>query len=205
MKSLFISFVFFLLLIEIAGAQSIVRNKSTKRQMENMVFMRWGGFRPRWYYILFHNKYRKGPDRRTLLQLAPTNYFIRQTDKKSEAEQDDVQILFAQEYWVYINRSFDTHYHFYFKAVFAKLNRDIDALISRGISIHSHPDAIRAFRKEQERLNGEIAIIRDGLLERGDSAKAMQQIENDFRSLKGNMLKFLHVQTIHVKYQNIHP
>lgn len=205
MKSLFISFVFFLLFIESAGAQSIVRDRSTKRQMENMVFMRWGGFRPKWYYFLFHNKYRKGPDRRTMLQLVPTDLLIRQTAKKSKEEKDDVYILYKQEAWEGIHRAYGIHYYLYFKAIFDKLNQDIDALITRGISINTHPNAIRAFRKEQERLNGEIAIIRDGWLEKGDSAEAMQQRESDFRLLKGNILKLLHVQTIYVKYQNIHP
>ncbi len=37
-----------------------------KDRLENMVFMLWGGFRLNWYYILFHNKYRKGTDRRTI-------------------------------------------------------------------------------------------------------------------------------------------
>lgn len=205
MKYIFISFACCLLFLEFAGAQSVVRDKSTKRQMENMVFMRWGGFRPKWYYILFHNKYRKGPDRRTMLQLVPTNLMIRQTAKKSEDEKDDVYILYKQESWKGIHRAYGIHYYLYFKAIFDKLNQDIDALITRGISIHTHPDATRAFRKEQGRLNGEIEIIRDGWLEKGDSAEAMQQIESDFRSLKGSILKLLRVQTIHVKYQNINP
>lgn len=205
MKSLFISFAFCMLFHEFAGAQSVVRDKYTKRQMENMVFMRWGGFRPKWYYILFHNKYRKGPDRRTLVQLLPTNLLIRQTAKKSQEEKEDVYIVYKQEIWEGIHRAYGIHYYLYFKTIFDKLNQDIDALIARAILINTHPDVIRAFRKEQERLNGEIEIIRDGWLEKGDSAEAMQQIESDFRSLKGNMLKFMSIQTIHLKYQNINP
>ncbi|MCK5703399.1 MAG: hypothetical protein KAI29_19710 [Cyclobacteriaceae bacterium] len=38
-----------------AQAVSIVKDRYKSRQLENMVFMRWGGFRPKWYYILFHN------------------------------------------------------------------------------------------------------------------------------------------------------
>jgi septation ring formation regulator EzrA len=170
-----------------------------------MVFMRWGGFRPKWYYILFHNKYRKGPDRRTMLQLVPTDLVIRQTKDKSDEEKDDVEIMFSEETWDAINRASETHYHVHFKPLFDKLNRDIDALIARGITINTHADAIQSFRMEQERLNGEIEIIRKGWLEKGDSAEAMKAIEKDLRSLKGNLIKFMNLQTINQKYLSIQP
>ena len=73
-----------------AQVVSIVKDRYKTRQLENMVFMRWGGFRPKWYYFLFHNKYRKGPDRRTMLQLLPTDLVIRQTKEKSEEEKSSV-------------------------------------------------------------------------------------------------------------------
>lgn len=186
-----------------AQAFSIVKDRYKSRQLENMAFMRWGGFRPKWYYILFHNKYRKGPDRRTLLQLAPTDLVIRQTMEKSEEEKEDVEIIYEEEIWDAINRASETHYHIHFKPLFEKLNQDIDALIARGITINTHTDAIQAFRKEQDRLNGEIEIIRSGWLEKGDSAEAMTAIEKDLRSLKGSLIKFMNLQTIHQKYQNI--
>ncbi|EJF07896.1 hypothetical protein [Pontibacter sp. BAB1700] len=47
-----------------------VNSKNTRYQLEREVVTRWGKFNPKWYFILFHNKYRKGPDRRNMLQLA---------------------------------------------------------------------------------------------------------------------------------------
>jgi septation ring formation regulator EzrA len=188
-----------------AQAFSIVKDRYKSRQLENMVFMRWGGFRPKWYYILFHNKYRKGPDRRTMLQLVATDLMIRQTSKKSDEEKEDVEIMYSEEIWDAINRASETHYHLHFKPLFEKLNRDIDALIARGITINTHTDAIQSFRKEQERLNGEIDIVRKGWLEKGDSAEAMKAIEKDLRSLKGNLIKFVNLQTINQKYLSIQP
>ena len=188
-----------------AQVVSIVKDRYKSRQLENMVFMRWGGFRPKWYYILFHNKYRKGPDRRTMLQLVAADLVIRQTLEKSEEEKEDVEIMFSEETWDAINRASEMHYHLHFKPLFGKLNRDIDALIARGITINTHVDAIQSFRKEQERLNSEIEIIRKGWLEKGDSAEAMKSIEKDLRSLKRNLIKFMNLQTINQKYLSIQP
>jgi hypothetical protein len=50
--------------------------------------------------------------------------------------------------------------------------------------LSTDPSAIQSFRKELERLNNEIEIIRKGWLERGDSAEAMKDIELDLQSLK---------------------
>lgn len=188
-----------------AQAVSIVKDRYKSRQLENMVFMRWGGFRPKWYYILFHNKYRKGPDRRTVLQLIPTDVVIRQTEKKSEEEKEDVEIMYSEEVWDAFNRASETHYHLHFKPIYEKLNRDINALIVRGITINTHSSAIQSFRKEQGRLNGEIEIIRKGWLEKGDSAEAMKEIEKDLRSLKSNLIRFINLQTINQKYLSIQP
>ena len=172
-----------------------------QKQLENIVFIRWGDFKPKWYYILFHNKYRKGPDRRTILQLVPTDLVVRQTKEKSEAEGDDVNVVFEEQVWDATNRALETHYHLHFKPIFERLNQDIDLLITNAIAINTHPDALQSFRKEQERLNGEIEIIRKGWLEKGDSAEAMKEIEKDLRALKGNLIKFINLQTINQKYQ----
>ncbi len=188
-----------------AQAVSIVKDRYKSRQLENMVFMRWGGFRPKWYYILFHNKYRKGPDRRTMLQLAQTDVVIGQTEEKSDEEKEDVDIVYSHELWDAINRASETHYHLHFKPLFEKLNSEINALIARGITINTHVDAIQSFRMEQDRLNGEIEIIRKGWLEKGDSAEAMKEIEKDLRSLKGKLVKFINLQTINQKYLSIQP
>ena len=138
-----------------------------------------------------------------MLQLVPTDLVIRQTEEKSEDEKEEVGELYTMEFWDAMNRFSETHYYLHFKPLFEKLNNEIDALIARGITINTRADAIQSFRKEQERLNGEIEIIRQGWLEKGDSAEAMEAIEQDFRSLKGNLIKFINLQTINQKYLSI--
>ena len=186
-------------------AVSVVKDPYKQRQIENMVFMRWGGFKPKWYYFLFHNKYRKGPDRRTILQLVPTDLVIRQTEEKSEEEGEEVKVMYEQEIWDATNRQLDLHYTLYFKPILVKLNYEIDLLLGTAISLHTDPSAIQSFRKEQERLNNEIEIIRKGWLERGDSAEAMKDIEQDLRSLKGRLIKFNQLQKINHNYTTIQP
>jgi hypothetical protein len=101
-----------------AGQVAVVRDPYKQRQLENMVFMRWGGFKPKWYYFLFHNKYRKGPDRRTLLQLLPTDAVIRLNKEKTEDEADEVVEMYAMQYYDAANRGLELHYHFHYKQIF---------------------------------------------------------------------------------------
>lgn len=184
---------------------SIVRDPYVKLQLENMVFIRWGKFRPKWYYFVFHNKYRRGPDRRTLLQLVPTDAVGRITKEKSQEEAEEVEELFHMQNWDALNRSMEIHYHLHFKPTFEDLNADIDQLIHQVTTLNSDPGALQSFVSEQERLNGEIEIIRKGWLEASDSAGAMSVIVKDLRSLKGKLMKFVKLQSIKLKYLNIQP
>jgi excinuclease UvrABC nuclease subunit len=188
-----------------AGQVAVVRDPYKQRQLENMVFMRWGGFKPKWYYFLFHNKYRKGPDRRTLLQLLPTDAVIRLNKEKTEDEADEVVEMYAMQYYDAANRGLELHYHFHYKQIFDALNEEIDQLRNQAIELNTDPKAVQSFTKEQERLNNEIEIIRQGWLEKGDSAEAMKELENDLRALKGNLIKFVKLQNINQKYSAIQP
>jgi hypothetical protein len=196
--------VLFALQMQQSAAQpvAIVRDPYKNRQLENMVFMRWGDFRPRWYYLLFHNKYRRGPDRRTLLQLAPTDLVLIQTRNKSEETEDETTQMHEMQTIDALNRLSETHYHLHFKALFQQLNAEIDQLITIAVSIGAHPAATGSFIKEQQRLNGEIDIIRNGWLEKGESVEAMQEIEADFRTLKGRISRFNYLHAIGMKYQH---
>lgn len=184
---------------------SIVRDPYVKRQLENMVFIRWGGFKPKLYYFLFHNKYRKGPDRRTLLQLLPTDAVIRLNKEKTEDEADEVQEMYAMQYYDAANRVMELHYHFHFKQIFDDLNEEINQLRNQAIELNTDPKAVQSFTEEQERLNNDIEIIRQGWLEKGESAEAMKEIEKDLRVLKGNLIRFVKLQNINQKYSTIQP
>jgi hypothetical protein len=208
MSSLKIHMAAIVLVMVIAAettAQTTVYDRYKNRQLENMVFERWGGFIPRWYYFLFHNRYRNGPDRRTILQLVPTDAAIWQTERKSEEEKEETEALFNMESFDALNRAVETHYHLHFKAIFDQLNEYIEAELQRAIVLQNHSSALEAFRTEHQRLNDDIALIRAGWLENGDCAEAMQEIERQLRELKGNLIRFNRLQEIQHDYSTHNP
>ena len=182
------------------NAQQLVNDKYKRRQMESMVVTRWGKFIPKWYYVLFHNKYRKGEDRRNMWQLLPTVAALSITEAQSEQEKEDSDQLFEQAGWRSTNRTLKAHYHLYFKAHFAQHNLEIDALLIKAQQLHVDPSVIQTFRFEQSRLNGQIDILRDGFFAKGESIEGMQEIENDMIDLKGMIHAYLRHQKIRNKY-----
>jgi hypothetical protein len=199
-KHLTIILLLFLFLASRVHAQQVVHDKYKRRQMESMVVTRWGKFIPKWYYVLFHNKYRKGEDRRNMRQLLPTVAALSITDAQSEQEKEDSDQLFEQAGWRSTNRTLESHHHLYFKAHFAQLNLEIDALLIKAQQLHVDPSVIQTFRFEQSRLNGQIDILRDGFLAKGDSIEGMQEIENEMIDLKGMLHAYLGHQKIRNKY-----
>jgi hypothetical protein len=190
----------FLFIASRAHAQQLVNDKYKRRQMESMVATRWGKFIPKWYYVLFHNKYRKGEDRRNMRQLLPAVAALSITEAQSEQEKEDSNKLFEQAIWISTNRTLESHYHLYFKAHFAQLNVEIDALIIKAQQLHVDPSVIQTFRLEQSRLNGQIDILRDGFLAKGESIEGMQETENEMIDLKGMIHAYLGHQKIMNKY-----
>jgi hypothetical protein len=181
-------------------AQQVVHDKYKRRQMESMVVTRWGKFIPKWYYFLFHNKYRKGEDRRNMRQLLPTVAALSITEAQSEQEKEDSDQLFEQAVWISSERTLESHYHLYFKAHFARHNLDIDALMIKAQQLQVDPLVIETFRFEQSRLNGQIDILRNGFLAKGESIVGMQEIENEMIDLKGMIHAYLGQQKIMNKY-----
>lgn len=76
-----ITILFLLLIVKMYG-QVPSEDNSKYRQTQAIVYeaWHWKHFRPRWYYWLFHNRYRKGQDRRYIKQTTPnyvTSYYQR--------------------------------------------------------------------------------------------------------------------------------
>jgi hypothetical protein len=190
----------FILSAQIAFGQQIVNDKYKRRQMESMVITRWGKFKPKWYYILFHNKYRKGEDRRTMLQLLPTIASIAITEEQSNTEKEDTDQLYQQALWITSNRTLEPVYHLYYKPKIQKLNLEIDALLAK--SLHEHVDltVIETFQFEKTRLNEQVDILRKGFLSQGECEQGLREIEQELKQLKGMILKYLSHQHILNKY-----
>lgn len=185
-----------------SAAQTVVPvvSRHTRRQLESMVFLKWDKdyFRPQWYYILFHNRYRTGPDRRTMLQLVPTAASVEISEEESEKQQEDAETVAHQELMDAVNRQAETHYHLYFKKKFDDLNQEIDNLLVECINENMPTDAVQKLGFEQIRLNDNLHIIREGYLQKGDSAEAMEEIEADLITLKLKITRLLR----YIKIQN---
>jgi hypothetical protein len=90
----------------IATAQSPVNNEGVRRQLESMVMTVWSKkhFRPKLYYQLIHNKYRKGEDRRYILQLAPTLATSKLNKDETTDENNEVNKDYSDEFSIDLDK-----------------------------------------------------------------------------------------------------
>ncbi|ARS38032.1 hypothetical protein CA264_21000 (plasmid) [Pontibacter actiniarum] len=167
-----------------------VNSKNTRYQLEREVITRWGKFNPKWYFILFHNKYRKGPDRRNMLQLAPTMALLSQNRVKAEAQEEAVSQVYEQEMFKFADRSLNKGYHLLYKKKIDELNTALLGMNAEAVQAGVQADYILAIHTERDRINADIKIILDSYL---DDAKKGEQLRvyigeltalrNDFRRL----------------------
>lgn len=200
LKMLLMVCAIFLLLSGTLSAQQAVSDKYKRTQLENMVVIRWGKFIPKWYYFLFHDKYRKGEDRRTMRQLMPTMAAVAIAEAQSKQQREDTQELFEQALWVEANVLSDYPYLLYYQPIFKRLNEEIDALIATAMALHVDPEIASVFQEEQSRINGQITILREGFLPKGESARGMAGIEDGLQKLRGMVHKYIAHQQILNKY-----
>ena len=167
-----------------------VNSKNTRYQLEREVVTRWGKFNPKWYFILFHNKYRKGPDRRNMLQLAPTMALLSQNRVKALAQEEAVSQVYEQEMFKFADRSLNKGYHLLYKKKIDELNTALLGMNAEAVQAGVQADYILAIHAERDRINADIGIILDAYL---DDAKKGEQLRvyigeltalrNDFRRL----------------------
>ncbi|UZR99618.1 hypothetical protein [Chondrinema litorale] len=185
---------------------SIVKDKGVNRQLESMVYLKWSKkyFRPRWYYMLFHNKYRTGEDRRTINQLLPTLAFIELTEDATEDQSDDTDFIFNKEMFKQANIEGEAAYHLHFKKIINDLNRDIDEFINELNNYAVNTDIIKQFDVEKERINSRIDALRNGNLMPGDLANGLEIEAKKLSYLKGRLYKFLQVVVTINKYETLY-
>lgn len=87
--------ILILLLILSVGemnAQAKVKDTPKRRQWNSVVYRKWSKsyFRPKWYYWLFHNRYRRGEDRRYIKQNLPNIATSAVQKRYVEIEKDSV-------------------------------------------------------------------------------------------------------------------
>lgn len=174
-------------------SQETVVDKGKNRQLESMVFMRWSKryFRPKWYYRLFHNSYRKGEDRRYVLQTAPTIVTSNLNKKSTEKEEEKVNEDYKDEISDGIDKVINAKYNTLYKGVFNELffylytvDFDSDLKVLNGFS--DNP-----FKISEHNRNVEIFMERKNAIR--DSYQASHEKNTAYDNLIKDMEKYITV------------
>ncbi len=123
MKKALLIFMLFFIITQSTTAQQKVKDKAKNRQLESLVFKKWSRsyFRPKWYYWLFHNKYRKGEDRRYIKQTLPTVATSIVERKETEKQADKVDKDYKDEIAIAIDHKFNYKYNMLYRDLFNKM------------------------------------------------------------------------------------
>ncbi|WP_345158585.1 hypothetical protein [Pontibacter saemangeumensis] len=164
---------------------SIVDGKYVRHQMEREVVTRWNSFDPKWYFILFHNKYRKGDDRRNMLQLLPTMAAVRGNLRAAEKEEEEVTAIWEQELFKGADRSLSKSFHLLYSHRIDGLNTELDALHAAAIAAGVDRDILLKLRQEKDRINADIKLTTDAYEEDAVKAKSHRGYLADMLTLRG--------------------
>lgn len=164
-------------------AQVPVHDKNTVYQAEREVFIRWDNFKPKWYFWLFHNKYRNADDKRNFIQLYATMLVVKQTQFKTANQKENTDKVASYDIAKQANIEAETHYHLHFKPIFDELDKRYNTLISTSISLNVSLNDMQNFVDEKLMLENYIEAVRNGNVEKGESHDAMRQIQKDYEKL----------------------
>ena len=164
---------------------SIVNSKHVRHQMEREVVTRWNKFDPKWYFILFHNKYRKGDDRRNMLQLLPTMAALRLNATEAEREEEEVTVIWEQELFKNADRSLNKSFHMLYGKKIATLNAALDALQAEAIAASVDLDTLLRLRQEKDRINADIDLTKEAYEDDAVKAKSFRGYLTDMLTLRG--------------------
>ncbi|PRY09049.1 hypothetical protein CLV24_119100 [Pontibacter ummariensis] len=168
-----------------APGVTIVDGKYVRHQLEREVVTRWGKFDPKWYFILFHNKYRKGPDRRNMLQLLPAMAAVMANKEQAEREEEEVNTIWEQEMFKAADRSLNKSFHLLYGRKIKGLNEQLEALHLEGVTAGVSPDMLLKLRGEHERINADIELTKEAYEDDAVKAASFRGYLADLVSLRG--------------------
>ena len=168
-----------------AQGVSIVDDKYVRHQMEREVVTRWNNFDPKWYFVLFHNKYRKGEDRRNMLQLLPTMAAVRGNLSAAEKEEEEVTVIWEQELFKGADRSLNKSFHLLYASKIGTLNAELDALQAEAIGAGVDLDILLKLRLEKDRINADIGLTKEAYEDDAVKAASFRGYLADLLTLRG--------------------
>jgi len=176
-----------------ATAQTAVPvvSPNTRLQLEREVMTRWNRFNPRWYFILFHNSYRTGPDRRNIKQLMPLIAATRINLSQAEQEEEDVEEIYNQEMFKMADRSLNKNWHLLYETKITGLNNRITFLNAEAINAGVDVDILLALKAEQERINADINLTKESYEADAKKAEQFRRALTDLTTLRGYYLRLI--------------
>ena len=164
---------------------AIVDGKYVRHQLEREVVTRWNSFDPKWYFLLFHNKYRKGDDRRNMLQLLPTMAAVRLNAVEAEREEEEVNTVWEQELFKSADRSLNKSFHLLYAGKIGTLNSALDALHAEAMAAGVDVDIMLKLRQEKDRINADIGLTKEAYEEDAVKAASFRGHMADMLTLRG--------------------
>lgn len=193
-KYLIILFLFFQF-IQLSYCQTVsqVNSRNTRRQMEREVFTRWNQFTPRWYFILMHNKYRKGEDRRNILQLAPTLLAVDQFESKSEDMDESTDTLFIQANLKALDRTTNKRYELLGEGrKIEKLNDKINLLHVEAETRNIPMDIRLEAFEHQRQINEAIDLVKEAYIDDAEKGENFIRYQKDLEKFIGAYATVIH-------------
>ena len=170
-----------------------VKSPNTRYQLEREVITRWNKFNPKWYFILFHNKYRKGPDRRNMKQLLPIMAALRLNAADTEQEDENVTEIRDQELFKMADRSLNKSWYLLYENKINGLNNRIVGLDAEAISAGVDLDVLLALKGEQERINADIQLTKEAYQDDAKKAERFRVALEDLSTLRGYYLRIINL------------
>lgn len=192
------------LLAQEARAQlpvAVVKDKSKRLQMEREVITRWNRFEPKWYFILFHNTYRKGDDRRNMLQLVPMLAAVRINEEEAAKEHADVGVWYDQEMFKFADRSLNKSYHLIYSNKIEELNSHIGLLHLEGTALGVPADYLLKLKHEKERINADIKLVLESYEDDAIKGEQYRVYLQELQQLRGFSMRMVDLYKTNDQHQ----
>lgn len=176
-----------------AAAQTVVNSKNTRYQMQREVITRWNNFDPKWYFILFHNKYRTGEDRRNMKQLLPLMAATKINLSASQQEEEDLDAIYNQEIFKMADRSLNKSWYLLYENKVASLNNRIAQLDVQALAAGVDFNMLLALKTEQERINADINLTKESYEDDSKKANQYRIGLTDLTTLRGYYLRLINL------------
>ncbi|GAB3832264.1 hypothetical protein [Pontibacter rugosus] len=164
---------------------TVVDSKNTRYQMQREVVTRWNRFNPKWYFVLFHNKYRKGEDRRNMLQLAPTMATLWANRDMAEKQEESIGAVYRQEMFKGADRSLNKGYHLLYKNKIDELNGQLSLLHLEAVKAGVKADMLLKLMEHRERINTDIELTIDSYEDDAAKGESFRGYLKDLTELRG--------------------